>query len=72
MRGLWLSNADRLLGLGETKFPADDDFVGNVLAWDRKSAQAMTAAIKSATVTGWAVALCRCRRFSEYLLMGAS
>ena len=69
MHGLWLRNADRLLGLPETRFPADD-FVGNVLVWNKATAQAMTAAIKFATGTSWALALCRIRRFSEYLLYG--
>ena len=69
MHGVWLRNADRLLGLPETQFPADD-FVGNVLVWDKKTAQAMTGAIKSATGINWALALCRIRRFSEYLLYG--
>jgi Family of unknown function (DUF6492) len=69
MHGVWLRNADRLLGLSQTKFPADD-FVGNVLVWDRQTARAMTQAIKAATGTSWALALCRIRRFSEYLLYG--
>jgi uncharacterized protein DUF6492 len=69
LHGVWLRNADRLLGLQETQFPADD-FVGNVLVWDRATALAMTAAIKSATGTNWVLALCRIRRFSEYLLYG--
>jgi hypothetical protein len=69
MHGLWLRNADRLLGLPQTQFPADD-FVGNVLVWDKKAAQAMTGAIKSASATSWELALCRLRRFSEYLLYG--
>jgi Family of unknown function (DUF6492) len=69
MHGLWLRNADRLLGLPKTQFPADD-FVGNVLVWDKATAEAMTAAIKSATGLSWALALCRIRRFSEYLLYG--
>jgi hypothetical protein len=64
-----LRNGDRLLGLPETCFPADD-FVGNVLVWDKATVRAMAEAIQSATKKSWALALCRKRPFSEYLLYG--
>jgi|SRR5579859_6723295 len=66
---IWLRNGDHLLGLGETTFPADD-FVGNVLVWDKATVRAMTEAIQSATGKSWALAMCRRRPFSEYLLYG--
>jgi hypothetical protein len=66
---IWLRNCDRLLGLPETSFPADD-FVGNVLVWDKATVRAMAEAIQSATKKSWALALCRKRPFSEYLLYG--
>ena len=66
---LWQRTVDQLLGLPETSFPADD-YVGNALVWDRESARAMTDAIKAATGTNWILALCRRRKFSEYLLYG--
>jgi Family of unknown function (DUF6492) len=66
---IWLRNCDRLLGLPETSFPADD-FVGNVLVWDKATVRAMAEAIQSATRNSWALALCRKRPFSEYLLYG--
>jgi hypothetical protein len=66
---LWLRNCDAMLGLPETNFPADD-FVGNVLVWDKATVRAMTDQIRSATGNGWALAMCRKRPFSEYLLYG--
>jgi hypothetical protein len=66
---IWLRNCDTLLGLPETSFPADD-FVGNVLVWDKVTVRAMTEAIQSATKKSWALAMCRKRPFSEYLLYG--
>ena len=66
---LWLRNCDALLGLRDTSFPADD-FVGNVLVWDKATVRAMTEAIRSATGRSWELALCRRRPFSEYLLYG--
>lgn len=66
---LWLRNCDALLGLRDTSFPADD-FVGNVLVWDKATVRGMTEAIRSATGRSWELALCRKRPFSEYLLYG--
>jgi hypothetical protein len=66
---LWLRNCDAMLGLPETTFPADD-FVGNVLVWDKETVRAMTENIQSATGNSWALAMCRKRPFSEYLLYG--
>ncbi|UWU91508.1 DUF6492 family protein [Bradyrhizobium sp. CB1015] len=69
LHGLWLRTVDQLLGLNERAFPADD-YVGNALVWDRDTTRAMTDAIKSATGPSWALALCRKKKFSEYLLYG--
>ncbi|KRQ01380.1 MULTISPECIES: DUF6492 family protein [Bradyrhizobium] len=69
LHGLWLRTVDQLLGIKERAFPADD-YVGNALVWDRDTARAMTDAIKSATGLSWALALCRKKKFSEYLLYG--
>ncbi|QQO13648.1 hypothetical protein JJB99_30320 [Bradyrhizobium diazoefficiens] len=66
---LWLRTVDQLLGVKHRSFPADD-YVGNALVWDRDTAHAMTGAIKSATGLNWALALCRKKKFSEYLLYG--
>ncbi|MCA1436678.1 hypothetical protein I6F33_27410 [Bradyrhizobium sp. BRP20] len=69
LHGLWLRTVDQLLGIKERAFPADD-YVGNALVWDRDTARAMTDAIKSATGLSWVLALCRKKKFSEYLLYG--
>jgi hypothetical protein len=66
---VWLRTIDQLLGIGQRSFPADD-YVGNALVWDKDTARAMTGAIKSATGLSWALALCRKKKFSEYLLYG--
>jgi hypothetical protein len=57
LHATWLRNCDYMLGL-----PA--------LVWDKTAVRAMTEAIKSATKVSWALALCRTRPFSEYLLYG--
>lgn len=66
---LWLRTVDQLLGIKQRSFPADD-YVGNALVWDKDATRAMTDAIKSATGLSWALALCRKKKFSEYLLYG--
>ncbi len=66
---LWLRTVDQLLGIKERSFPADD-YVGNALVWDKDTARAMTDAIKSATGLNWVLALCRKKKFSEYLMYG--
>jgi hypothetical protein len=66
----WVRNCDRLLGQPEaTVFPADD-FIGNVIVWDKHTVHDMTATIERATGREWALALCKTRAFSEYLLYG--
>jgi hypothetical protein len=65
----WACNARELLGLPAPIFPADD-YVGNILAWDRTALKAMTEEIRLATGLDWRLALCRRRQFSEYLLYG--
>jgi hypothetical protein len=69
MHTAWTRNAFRLLGLPEPLFPADD-YVGNVIAWDRQALKAMSEEIRLATGLDWRLALCRTRQFSEYMLYG--
>ncbi len=70
LHGTWTRNCDLLLGRAEpTAFPADD-YVGNVIVWDKQSVLAMTSAIERATGKSWVHALCSTRDFSEYLLYG--
>ncbi len=65
----WTRNCDRLLDRPATRFPADD-YIGNVIAWDKRAVREMTEAIERATGMSWPLALCRTRDFSEYLLYG--
>jgi hypothetical protein len=69
LHAVWVRNADRLLGGGPTAFPADD-YIGNVLVWDKSTLRDMTATIEDVTGTPWAVALGKVRSFSEYILYG--
>jgi len=66
----WIRNCDRLLGSARpTAFPTDD-YIGNVIVWDKAAVRGMTTRIECVTGTDWALALCRTRAFSEYLLYG--
>ena len=66
----WTQNAHQLLGLPEPTFPADD-YVGNLIVWDKATLKAMTEQIRLVNGQDWRVALCRRKQFSEYLLYGA-
>lgn len=69
VHGVWMRTVDQLLGVKGRSFPTGD-YVGNALVWDRDSVRAMTDAIQSATGVNWMVAMCRKKKFSEYLLYG--
>lgn len=69
LHAVWVRNADRLLGGSATPFPADD-YIGNVLVWDKSTLRDMIATIEATTGTPWAVALGKARSFSEYILYG--
>ncbi len=61
----WWINAHRVLGLGEASLPGDD-FIGPMVAWDRRSVTEMVTRIGG----NWAARIGRSRDFSEYLLYG--
>lgn len=65
----WTATACRVLGLPAPRFPADD-FIDQIVVWDRRIVQAMIARIEAVTKCGWAEALCRARDFSEYMTYG--
>jgi hypothetical protein len=69
LHAVWTRNCDRLLGQAETAFPADD-YIGNVIVWDKRAVQDLTRAITAATKRNWQEALCKTRALSEYLLYG--
>lgn len=68
--GVWARNAAKLLGLPEPAFPAHD-YIGQAIVWDKATVRAMTERIEAVTGHSWQLALCRTRRFSEYLTYGA-
>ena len=65
----WTHSCDQLLGQKETAFPADD-YIGNVIVWDKRALHDMTLTIERVTGKSWPHALCSARTFSEYLLYG--
>ncbi|MBD9375015.1 hypothetical protein IB238_20530 [Rhizobium sp. ARZ01] len=68
---VWLANAHRLLGLPAPSLPGDD-FIGQMIVWERETVRAMTDRIEKVTATAWWRALARLRHFSEYLIYGAA
>jgi hypothetical protein len=69
LHAIWTRNCDHLLGQKKTDFPADD-YIGNVIVWDKRALYDMTLAIERVTGKSWPHALCSTRAFSEYLLYG--
>ena len=67
---LWIATASRLVGTPAPSLPADD-YIDQIIVWDRPSVQAMTARIEAVTGRNWVSALCRDRDFSEYMIYGA-
>lgn len=65
----WTTTACRVLGLPEPRFPSDD-FIDQIVVWDRRIVQAMIARIEAVTKRDWAEALCQARDFSEYMTYG--
>ena len=66
----WLDNAHRLLGLPSPP-AAGDDYIGQMIVWEKASLRAMTERIEAVTHRPWAEAVLRMRQFSEYMLYGA-
>jgi len=66
----WTNSARRVLGLVLAPVPADD-FIDQIVVWDRETVSAMIARIERVTGKPWAQALCRERDFSEYSIYGA-
>ncbi len=69
LHSVWIRNCNRLLGIKPTAFPADD-FIGNLIVWDKSTLRALTMKIEQVTKVGWMASLCKTRAFSEYLLYG--
>lgn len=67
----WLRNAHRLLGLAGPRLPADD-YVGQMIVWEKASVAAMTARIEAVGGRPWLQAVARAVQFSEYMLYGVA
>lgn len=67
---LWIASASRMLGTEQAPLPADD-YIDQIIVWDRETVQAMIARIEAVTGRNWVAALCRERDFSEYMIYGS-
>lgn len=67
----WWRNAHRLLGRTAPALPGDD-FVGQMIVWEKASVEAMVARIEAASGTSWLRALAHTRQFSEYMIYGVA
>lgn len=65
----WVQTAHQLLGLEAPSFPADD-YIDQIIVWDKAIINAMTARIEALSHRDWAETLCRVRNFSEYMIYG--
>lgn len=65
----WVRTARKILGLPAPTFPADD-FIDQIIIWDKSIVKAMIDRIEQVTAREWAETLCRERDFSEYMIYG--
>lgn len=65
----WVESAHQLLRLEQPAFPTDD-YIDQIIVWDKALINAMIARIEALTGGDWAEALCRNRNFSEYMTFG--
>lgn len=65
----WHRNASSLLGIPPQALPLDD-YIGQVITWNRALVLDMCARVESVTGLRWFHAVARARQFSEYLLYG--
>ena len=68
---VWWQNAHRALGLPAPALPGDD-YVGQMIVWEKASTEAMVARIGAASGRPWWLTLARQRDFSEYMLYGVA
>lgn len=66
---LWHAEARRMLGLPPASPPLPD-YVGPMLAWDRRVVQAMVDRVERTTGRPWPDAFARCLHVSELILYG--
>ncbi len=65
----WHHSACQLLGVAPDP-PPMDDYIGQIISWDRELVRRMCARIESVSGHSWHAALARKRAVSEYLLYG--
>jgi hypothetical protein len=65
----WHNNACRILNVVPDALPMDD-YIGQVISWDRTLVKRMCARLEEVNATSWHGALARTRAVSEYLLYG--
>ena len=65
----WHNNACQLLGISMRTLPMDD-YIGQVISWNRTLVLQMCERVESVTGLRWYHAIARARQFSEYLLYG--
>lgn len=66
----WHRNVCRMLGLVESDELPLDDYVGNMISWDRRIIPKMLEHVERTTGVAWHVAFSRARLVSEYLTYG--
>jgi hypothetical protein len=66
---VWTQAARRLLGMSQPTFPTDD-FIDQIIVWDKQIVQTMISRIEKTVGCEWAEALCREHDFSEYMIYG--
>jgi len=67
----WLNTAHALLGLPQPQLPADD-FIGQMIIWEKSSVSSMIGRIERLSRKPWWAAIGRTRQFSEYMIYGAA
>ncbi|HTV73570.1 MAG TPA: DUF6492 family protein [Candidatus Acidoferrales bacterium] len=65
----WHRNICRMLGVEPDPLPMDD-YVGNVISWDRRIALEACAHVEAVTGKPWHIAFTHARLVSEYMLYG--
>jgi hypothetical protein len=65
----WHRNACGLLGISKESLPLDD-YIGQVISWNRNLVLQMCARVEAVTGRKWYAAIAQTRQFSEYLLYG--
>lgn len=66
----WVHATHRLLGLTDDPTFPTDDYIDQIIVWDKSTVNAMIARIEAVSGRDWDETLCRIRNFSEYTIYG--